>query len=77
MTPGTQDSSILDLSERSFLFDAPSLTDPNACQPAHTPVISVTTSQTKVQEVFREILKDPRVGILGVISRYIGRWTCG
>ncbi len=36
-------------------------------------VISVTTSQTKVQEVLREILKDPRVGMLGVISRYVGR----
>jgi len=37
-------------------------------------VIPVTTSQTKVQEVLREFLNDSRVGMLGVISRYIGRW---
>ena len=40
-------------------------------------VIPVTTSQTKVQEVLREILNDPRVGMLSVISRYVGRWMCG
>ncbi len=39
-----------------------------------TGVIPVTTSQTKVQEVLREFLNDSRVGMLGVISRYIGRW---
>lgn len=37
-------------------------------------VIPVTTSQTKVQEVLREILNDSRVGMLGIISRYVGRW---
>lgn len=37
-------------------------------------VIPVTTSQTKVQEVLREIINDSRVGMLGVISRYVGRW---
>ena len=39
-----------------------------------TGVIPVTTSQTKVQEVLREILNDSRVEMLGVISRYVGRW---
>ena len=37
-------------------------------------VIPVTTSQTKVQQVLREFLNDSRVGMLGVISRYVGRW---
>ena len=36
-------------------------------------VVSVTTSQTKVQEVLREMLKNPRIEMLGVISRYVGR----
>ncbi len=36
-------------------------------------VITVTTVQTKEQEVLREMLKDPRIGMLGVISRYVGR----
>ncbi len=36
-------------------------------------VITVTTVQTKEQEVLREMLKYPGIGMLGVISRYIGR----
>ena len=38
-----------------------------------TGVIAVTTSQTKIKEVSYEMLKDTRVGMLCVISRYIGR----
>ena len=36
-------------------------------------VISVTTCQIKVHKVLREILRDPSVGMLGVVSRYVGR----
>ena len=36
-------------------------------------VVPVATSQTKVQEVLREILDDSRFRMLGVISRYVGR----
>ena len=36
-------------------------------------VITLTTIQTKEQEVLREMLKDPRIGMLGVISPYNGR----
>ncbi len=36
-------------------------------------VITVTTVQTKEQEVLREMLKYPGIGMLGVISRYVGR----
>ena len=38
-------------------------------------VITVTTIQTKQQEILREILPDPRIGILGVISRFVARWV--
>lgn len=40
-------------------------------------VITVTTIQKKEQEVLREMLKDPRNGMLGVISRYVGREIYG
>jgi len=36
-------------------------------------VITVTTVQTKELQVLRETLKYPRIGMLGVISRYVGR----
>ncbi len=36
-------------------------------------VITVTTVQTKEQEVLCEMLKYPGIGMLGVISRYVGR----
>jgi hypothetical protein len=40
-------------------------------------VITVTTIQTKQQEVLREILANPRIGMLGVISRFVARWVYG
>jgi len=36
-------------------------------------VITITIVQTKEQEVLREMLKDSRIEMLGVISRYVGR----
>ncbi len=36
-------------------------------------VITVTTVQTKEQEVLREMLKYAGIGMLGIISRYVGR----
>ncbi len=39
-------------------------------------VITITT-QTKQQEVLREILTNPRIGTLGVISRFVARWMYG
>ena len=35
--------------------------------------ILITKSQTKVQEVLREIFKNSRIEMLGVISRYVER----
>ncbi len=40
-------------------------------------VITVTTIQIKQQEVLREILTDPRIGMLGVISRFVARGVNG
>jgi len=36
-------------------------------------VITVTTIETKEQEILREILEDQTIRTLGVISRYVGR----
>ncbi len=36
-------------------------------------VITVTTIETKEQEILREFLEDQTIRTLGVISRYVGR----
>jgi hypothetical protein len=36
-------------------------------------VIMITAIQTKEQEVLHEVLADPKIGMLGVTSRYAGR----